>query len=78
MTPLDLKGIRDRLEKAAPGPWLTPKEAGNTYDQPLDHESQDVWPWHNEDDMIFAYASRSDIPLLLAEIDRLKQKAWEA
>jgi hypothetical protein len=72
MTRLD--DIKARAEAATPGPW----EAGTWYgtehkDQPapgvywpVDHESCDVWPWHNKADMDFAYNARQDIPALLA------------
>lgn len=72
---LDLEPIKKRLEAASEPPWLTPEQAGDPYhdDVPIDHEGCDVWPWHNESDMILAYAARTDIPALIAEIERLRE-----
>ena len=82
-----LDEIRAREAAATPGPWRTPEEAGDAYAAPapvtgiwnhdmvLDHEGCDVWPWAREEDMLFAYKARDDIPRLLAEIDRLRAAA---
>jgi hypothetical protein len=70
---LDIDGIRARAEKATPGPWATPREIGDPYEViVIDHEGCDVWPWYQEDDMIFAYKARTDIPALLDYIDKLE------
>lgn len=71
----------DALAQAAtPGPWLTPEEAGDSDDPriPLDHEGMYVWPWHHEADMRLAYASRTAIPALVAEVRRLRALAEAA
>jgi hypothetical protein len=80
---------RERKDLASPGPWLTPKEAGGAHRAPaftadgteliLDHEGCQVWPWVREEDMIFAYAARSDhvediIDRLICEIEAYKKE----
>lgn len=58
-----LDEIVAREAAASPGPWTKTEE----YDprSPLDHEGCDVWPWTEKADMEFAYAARTDVPLLL-------------
>jgi hypothetical protein len=54
---------------ASPGPWLTPQERGSPYADeehcPVDHEGCDTWPWRRAEDMVFAYAARTDRPALV-------------
>ena len=65
-----LKALADA---ATPGPWLTPKEAGGPYKvKILDHEGCQVWPWVEEADMVFAYASREAVPALIKHIEDLE------
>ena len=81
---LDLAAIKERYEKAKPEPWLTPKEDAESepdgrFDRvPVDHEGCDVWPWDTEEDMVFAYKARTDIPDLVAEVERLQNAGWDA
>lgn len=79
MTDLDLEAIKARAEKATPGPWdvegpnwpgpddsleVFPKELGGVlaYVQP-------VW-----DDAEFIAHARADIPVLIAEVRRLRAR----
>lgn len=73
MTDERLAEIEARANAATPGPWPTPAEAGDPYDEriPVDHEGCQVWPWGSSDDMEFAYKARADVPDLIAEVRRL-------
>lgn len=78
-TPLtddELGDIIERMNAASPGPWPTPDEAGDPYDKriPVDHEGCEKWPWLHDDDMIFAYKARTDVPKLVHEIHRLRSR----
>lgn len=76
LTGVLLAEIRARVEAASPGPWPTPAEAGDPYDPriPVDHEGCQVTPWGRAADMVFAYRARSDVPWLLAEVERLARR----
>jgi hypothetical protein len=76
ITSEELAAIRERAEKATPGPWIIDRVNGviwsadgrrvfeiGGYEEPDDHE-------------FFAHA-RDDIPRLLDEIERL-QRRWDA
>lgn len=67
--------IKERCEKATPGPWLTPDEAGD-YDPrtPVDHEGCAEWPWLKGPDMVFAYKARADVPWLLDRLAAVEQE----
>ncbi len=82
MNDSELKAIKDRCEKATPGPWwdnVKNKPTGGRnkfYDCEaisiiVDHEGCEVWPWNRYEDMEFAYRARQDIPNLLAHIEEL-------
>lgn len=81
-----IDAIRAREQAATKGPWLTPKEGGGLTPKegrgpyaapnPVDHEGCDVWPWDSEENMVFAYKARTDIPLLLA-VERAARMAQE-
>ena len=74
MTDDELDRLDALAQAATPGPWLTPVEAGDAMHPgvPLEHEGMHVWPWHHEADMRLAYASRTAIPALVAEVRRLR------
>lgn len=81
MTEDELDAIEARANAAQPGPWPLPGErmspggsGGPNYDErlPLDHEGCDVWPWHTDENMAFAYRARDDVPALVAEVRRLR------
>jgi hypothetical protein len=75
VTEEQLREIEARASAATPGPWLTPDEVGDPYKvRILDHEGCNVWPWHDEADMIFAYRARVDVPELIAEVRRLQNR----
>lgn len=61
-TPMDLEGIRERAEKASPGPW-------NVLACQMMYEE-----WNAEDGEFIAHA-RTDVPLLLAEVERLRAES---
>lgn len=73
MSEEELAEIEARANAASPGPWLTPRQAGDPYRvEVMDHEGCEVWPWYEEADMVFAYAARTDVPRLIAEVRRLR------
>jgi hypothetical protein len=47
----------DRLtaQTYVPRPWRTPDETSDVEAYPVDHEGCEVWPWHGNGDMRFAY-----------------------
>jgi hypothetical protein len=83
-TPLDLDAIRARAEAATPGPWLhgDEYEPGNLYehevlmseDLPVIEMDSDVQGSANA---AFVAHARTDVPDLLAEIERLRAEADE-
>lgn len=82
MTDEQLAAIEAREQAATPGPWRTPADVGDSYDAPalispgnpvLDHEGCPEWPWAREEDMVFAYSARQDVPALLAEVRRQRR-----
>ena len=77
MTAADLAAIRERAEKATPGPWEVPdfNDGAAVMDA-----SRSVVTWKASDthrsgpaqaNAAFIAAARSDIPALLVEVDRL-------
>jgi hypothetical protein len=80
MTDDDLAEIEARANAAQPPPWPLPGGRDSNYDArlPLDHEGCDVWPWGTEENMIFAYKAREDVPRLVAEVRRLRRAIAEA
>jgi hypothetical protein len=83
LTDDELARIEARANAATPGPWPLPEERRSpgiyqgqspNYDErlPLDHEGCDEWPWNTEENMIFAYKAREDVPRLIAEVRRLR------
>jgi hypothetical protein len=87
MTPEELQAIRDRVAKASPGPWTTEQGEYSGRNWPLGLSGQygnDVTVFLTTDhvhasemygdaatDGDFIAHARTDIPALLAEIDRL-------
>ena len=85
MTDLDLAAIRERVEKATPGPWREDGPWWHDNDEATVVITVDVDraavciqpPLHarrglaSDADMEFIAHAREDIPALLAEIDRL-------
>lgn len=74
MTIAEIERMEALERKAWPAPWplVADLEAndgwGNRYydtRRPLDHEGCDVWPWHDEETMNFAYTLRNNAKELL-------------
>jgi len=81
LTPEELAAIRERAEKATPGPWRVKVDRG-IFDMFDVMNSRDITIYNIESDARFAAHAREDIPRLLgaldaayAEIERL-QKRW--
>lgn len=86
MTNEELAAIRARAEAATPGPWLVDADFGlasapgivpagfpKTHKRPIVGNSETrggVW----DDDATFIAHAREDIPALMAEIDRLRDR----
>lgn len=76
-----LKGIRERCEKATPGPWLNGYPNACKITPMPDH----VWSIHKDligkdletNDADFIAHSRSDIPKLIAVIEKLMEQRDE-
>ena len=62
MTPAELAEIRERCEKATPGPWARVPlcSVGVTHQ------------WLTQEDDDFCSHARTDIPALIAEVERLR------
>ncbi len=75
ITDTELDEMEKEVKCTTKGPWLTPREAGDPYDKrvPLDHEGCNIWPWAEEEDMVFAYNSRINVPRLIAEVRALRK-----
>ena len=80
----DLKAIRERCDKATPGPWRvkswgsageSPEPPEWTIDGPDGYRitAEDVYPGHGEDVYFIAHA-RTDIPRLLATIEEARRE----
>lgn len=75
-----LNEIKDRCNKASPGPWKAwiegrDSESGTTFimiGEGQDRREDIELPGVANDDIDFIANARQDIPLLLQEIDRLK------
>lgn len=74
-----LNEIRERADKATPGPWIAPGPerpevvAGDVRIADCEWLAQTDGEWAQMDlDAKFIAAARQDVPDLLAEIDRLK------
>lgn len=83
LTRQELDAIRERCEKATPGPELVRYEhgGGRSYIQTGDWESLHgkrdrklVADYYNEEDREFYHSARADIPALLAHIEELEAK----
>ncbi len=83
LTNSELNEIRERCEKATPGPELVRYEhgGGRSYIQTGDWESLHgkrdrklVADYYNEEDREFYHSARADIPALLAHIDALESE----
>ena len=86
MTEEQLNAIRERCEKATPGPWVkVPASPGtrlavfNRYgiEQPEDADGNSesicyATGWMIEDNAEFIAHARTDIPALVAEVERLR------
>lgn len=81
MTDAQLQAIRDRLAAASPGPWNADftdddfqvlPDNGCVMRDGRDWLMARIAEAANKADIIFAMYAREDIPLLLAEIDRLR------
>lgn len=85
MTPTELKAIRERCEKATPGPWEAHIQTGpyrtrnyaGKVKAPIpigEHSSFRVHPnLLYEGDVHFIAHARTDIPSLLDEVERLRE-----
>ncbi len=75
MNPIgELQAIRERAEKATPGPWSRVKSILCTWwtiGKIVNHIAK---PSENEADWDFIEHARADIPALLAKIDRLEKE----
>lgn len=79
--PLDLSAIKARAEAATPGPWsdlcyivYAQTKPGSTFDIPLADASLDECPFSHdqcEANAQFIAHARTDIPALIAEVERL-------
>lgn len=84
LTDEDLKAIRERVEKATPGEWITDvcyaDNGGRYIAVCTSHRATEVLGEHGpgEDDAKFIAAAKSDVPRLLDEVERLKAKLAEA
>ncbi|MEE4545264.1 hypothetical protein V2S66_25255 [Streptomyces sp. V4-01] len=83
LSPEQLAEIRARMDAAAPGPWETDTYA--EYDSSTSigvANASDLWivPLQQLDpaDAAFIAAARTDVPALLAEVDRLRSAARSA
>lgn len=82
---LDLDGIKARAEAATPGPWRaddstvrTPDHRALAYEVLLGNgDTRDGYPQCLAD-VAFVAAARSDVPTLVAEVERLTQERDEA
>ena len=87
MTEKELQKIKERCEKATPGPWKALNIPYNGYDDPeivtkdgtyicqTTYDMQSQSEKHNVDeDMEFIAHAREDIPKLIAEVEKLKKK----
>ena len=85
MTESELKAIRTRLRKASSGPWTVkrvsnfwPSRAGDRRTHPairafrVPKRVYELAPEQVERDAAFMADARQDLPLLLAEFDRLR------
>lgn len=88
MTDEQIQQIRERAEKATPGPWHPAEGPNGEYEIWAGHgEYDDDWGelvyesvgevnrWNNRNrdaDIAFILNAREDIPALLAEVDRLR------
>jgi hypothetical protein len=73
MTPLDLKAIEARAEAAMPGPWMwKPYGEGSEMTYLADQDGRDVRWYSQNATNAFIAAARTDIPLLVAELRRLR------
>ena len=70
MTEQELEAIRQRAEKATPGPWSMKQEGADFYMADSQGRYLDI----TLADAIFAAHSRQDIPALLDEVERLNEE----
>lgn len=72
LTPKELAEIRERAEKASPGPWATSDDM--TWDTTVRGPSMTIYDegGHTREDADFIAHSRQDIPALLAHIEQLE------
>ena len=79
MTDADLKRIRERCDKATPGPWECYTE--NTYSGVESPKSKVVYrsSGHAHDNMLFIAAARTDVPALVDEVksERHRAETWK-
>lgn len=78
MTPEQLKEIRERAEKATPGPWIYNFCRVLTSDREFIADFGTASTWQDCDDAAFTAHARQDIPALLAHIEQLEQRAAES
>jgi hypothetical protein len=73
MTDEELKVIRERCEKATPGPW----RADGRYIETIEGAEEEMAIYdeggHDELDAEFIAHAREDVPRLLEEIERLRE-----
>lgn len=82
MTELDLEAIKARCEAATPGPWRglsSPIIYGlgiGIYREEIDGEEKVARALPNDDQIFIAHA-RTDVPALVAEVERLREQIDE-
>jgi hypothetical protein len=73
---LDLDAIRARVDAATEGPWTADALAGDL-DAPSGYRVAEVLAWSDPDAEFIAHA-RTDVPALLAEVERLQARVESA
>ncbi len=77
LTQEELEAIRKRAEKATEGNWYCLTMDGVTYDISSEGTGIELAAAYSASDAEFIANAREDIPKLLAEIDRLRNKELE-
>jgi len=70
----ELQMIKDRAEKATPGPWIIEESCFGNFNAASENESYDLPAClMNNADAQFVTNAREDIPALIAEVERLQK-----
>lgn len=69
ITNVELTQIKERAEKATPGPWKSHAD-GTVF---LEHTQDIADVWTNNEDAEFIAHAREDVPRLVAEVERLQE-----